>query len=73
VPHGRFGSRIPQIRSDWTSGYSLKGRSRHELTCSRGHHHLYLSPLLAQATHEVWTFIGGDAPGHSEQYAFALH
>ena len=45
----------------------------HELARAGGHDHLHLGAALAQAAHEVRALVGGDAAGHAEQNAFALH
>src|SRR5262249_53239888 len=53
MTHRRFRSRIPQIRTDGSSGYCLKCGRRNELTCSGGHDHLHLGALLTKAAHEI--------------------
>ena len=39
----------------------------------RGHHHLDFRAALAQTPHKIRALVGGDAAGHAEKDAFALH
>ena len=47
--------------------------ARHELARRGRHDDLHLGAALAQPAHEVRTLVGGDAAGHAEQNALALH
>jgi hypothetical protein len=73
VAHRRLRGRIPQLAAHAAAGDGLEGGRSDELPCRRGHDHLDFRAALAQTPHKIRTLVGGDAAGHAEKDALALH
>ena len=73
VSHGRFGRRVPQLAAHAAPETAWKVVAVTNSPRRRGHHDLHFGAVLAQPPHQVRALVGGDAAGHTEQDAFALH
>jgi len=72
MAHRRFGCGIEQIQMYRVAGERLQGQRRDELAAALSHHHSYFGTVVAQTTHQLGTFVSGDAAADAQDDAFTI-